>query len=1002
MTEHFITLSTTEPNNYVGLLKMRQGDTNTQEIEATITANGQLFKFDRLSVFFNAVLPNGNVIRDKVTEVNYVNSKLNYVVADSFLQEVAQVTAWFSFENGEKIIDSTKNFQYSVIGGWKECIPQGNYIYELSEIQREIEEIISNKDFTTLLSELDFLKTNIAYLDNNIKTIKADLNNSINDKLSQISSVPETFANLAALKSTYPTGKPGLFVTADTGHKYIWANNVWADAGVYQSVGIADGSISPAKFDDSIKQNFFEYDTLYVTPKSGFYSTVNKIFNSSGNYLSVTSACKPGELFSCSTNIKPSSIAVVMFFKDESCIQYHSHLLGGVVGVYNDYVFTIPEGVAGFAVTSTVDFRPVIKKCNPVAIKDFMQKTENQLSLRFPLSGELSNGFYSTVNAIFNADDNYKSLKAKVSAGDKIYFNAVCSTNTIATCVFWDVSGNKLLTLKGGEIGTWVNVEAIAPTNTDFVTITSTADNPPSATIQQPFNAASYLESITALPETFANLAAIEAKYPSGNNGLMVAADNGHKYIWANNTWTDAGIYRYAEIADGSISPAKFDDSIKQNFFEYDTLYVTPKSGFYSTVNKIFNSSGNYLSVTSACKPGELFSCSTNIKPSSIAVVMFFKDESCIQYHSHLLGGVVGVYNDYVFTIPEGVAGFAVTSTVDFRPVIKKCNPVAIKDFMKKTENQLSSVGNITSKPLMFNRKLDDRLEILSKYNTTKDLELSFGKVSANHTWQFSGASLLDNTEKSVNIDFDRTKENYINVYTDYVSPINTLRAINNINGDQPDSTHFTGGWHGYNNNNSGTATARTISCKVFVDGYELGNEIVSGYETKLVITNLIQGTNTKKVDGSGREILQEKITYTIVCGNINIEAEYTALEDLTLNGYYFLQFQLVDRFGSKFIAYDDDSHRSWIDDFSLDIDGGDKTISSTNCMQFVGENDKCTMFYDPNFGIGRLQYNNRLRWLYRNYKKAYFNLIDRSGSPVTFKSGEVFVCRGGYKFEAL
>ena len=888
MTEHFITLSTTEPNNYVGLLKMRQGDTNTQEIEATITANGQLFKFDRLSVFFNAVLPNGNVIRDKVTEVDYVNSKLNYVVADSFLQEVAQVTAWFSFENDEKIIDSTKNFQYSVIAGWKESIPQGNYIYELSEIQREIEEIIGNKDFTSLLSKIDYLSTEQEYLNSKVDFLrqqKAD-KSEIDAKLSQISSVPETFANLDALKSTYRTGKPGLFVTADTGHKYIWANNVWADAGVYQSVGIADGSISPAKFDDSIK--------------------------------------------------------------------------------------------------------------------DFMQKTENQMSLRFPLSGELSNGFYSTVNAIFNDSNNYKSLKAKVSARDKIYFNEVCSSNTIATCVFWDVSGNKLLTLKGGEIGTWGNVEAVAPTNTDFVTITSTANNPPSATIQQPFNAASYLESITALPETFANLAAIKVKYPSGNNGLMVAADNGHKYIWANNTWTDAGIYRSAYIADGSISPAKFDDSIKQNLFEYDTLDVTPKSGFYSTVNKIFNSSGNYLSVTSACKPGELFSCSTKIAPSSIAVVMFFKDESCTQYHSHLLGGVVGVYNDYVFTIPEDVAGFAVTSTVDFRPVIKKCNPVAIKDFMQKTENQLSSVGNITSKPLMFNRILDDRLEILSKYNTTKDLELLFGKVSANHTWQFSGASLLDNTEKSVNIDFDRTKENYINVLTDYVSPINTLRAINNINGDQPDSTHFTGGWHGYDNANSGTATARTIACKVFVDGYELGNEIVSGYETKLVITNLIQGTNTKKVDGSGREILQEKITYTIVCGNINIEAEYTALEDLTLNGYYFLQFQLVDRFRSKFIAYDDDSHRSWIDDFSSDIDGGDKTISSTNCMQFVGENDKCTMFYDPNFGIGRLQYNNRLRWLYRNYKKAYFNLIDRAGSPVTFKSGEVFVCRGGYKFEAL
>ncbi|MFK5282820.1 hypothetical protein ACI3PL_24960, partial [Lacticaseibacillus paracasei] len=74
------------------------------------------------------------------------------------MQEVAQVTAWFSFENDEKIIDSTKNFKYSVIGGWKECIPQGNYIYELSEIQREIEEIISNKDFTPLISKISSIE----------------------------------------------------------------------------------------------------------------------------------------------------------------------------------------------------------------------------------------------------------------------------------------------------------------------------------------------------------------------------------------------------------------------------------------------------------------------------------------------------------------------------------------------------------------------------------------------------------------------------------------------------------------------------------------------------------------------------------------------------------------------------------------------------------------------------------------------------------------------------
>lgn len=65
----------------------------------------------------------------------------------------------------------------------------------------------------------------------------------LNNKLAQISSVPETFTNLAAIKAKYPGGKNGLMVAADNGHKYIWANNVWTDAGVYQSVGIADGSV---------------------------------------------------------------------------------------------------------------------------------------------------------------------------------------------------------------------------------------------------------------------------------------------------------------------------------------------------------------------------------------------------------------------------------------------------------------------------------------------------------------------------------------------------------------------------------------------------------------------------------------------------------------------------------------------------------------------------------------------------------------------------------------
>lgn len=267
MSDYSVTLSTTEPNNYVGLLKMRQGDINTQTIQATITANGQLFKFDHLAVFFNAVLPNGNVVRDKVTEVDYVNSKLNYIVADSFLQEVTQVTAWFSFENDEKIIDSTKNFQYSVIAGWKECITQGNYIYELSEIQREIEEIISNKDFTSLISKISSLETKIDYLENETTAQLADTeiiaNNAAQKADAMASGSPKgVYATLALLQAAYPTGTTGAYLVTADGKWYYWSGSAWTVGGTYQSTGLSAKAVNFNKISAALQSTLTIPNTI--------------------------------------------------------------------------------------------------------------------------------------------------------------------------------------------------------------------------------------------------------------------------------------------------------------------------------------------------------------------------------------------------------------------------------------------------------------------------------------------------------------------------------------------------------------------------------------------------------------------------------------------------------------------------------------------------------------------------------------------------------------------
>jgi len=51
-------------------------------------------------------------------------------------------------------------------------------------------------------------------------------------------------------------------VAADNGHKYIWSGKEWADAGVYQSVGIADESITNAKLaNKSVSRDKLDFQT---------------------------------------------------------------------------------------------------------------------------------------------------------------------------------------------------------------------------------------------------------------------------------------------------------------------------------------------------------------------------------------------------------------------------------------------------------------------------------------------------------------------------------------------------------------------------------------------------------------------------------------------------------------------------------------------------------------------------------------------------------------------
>lgn len=79
---------------------------------------------------------------------------------------------------------------------------------------------------------------------------------------------PQFIDNLAALQTKYPTGTTGLFVTLDTGLRYVYVEGAWKDFGVYQSVGIAEKSLTAPMTNFLIKASILTDDIPVKTDKS--------------------------------------------------------------------------------------------------------------------------------------------------------------------------------------------------------------------------------------------------------------------------------------------------------------------------------------------------------------------------------------------------------------------------------------------------------------------------------------------------------------------------------------------------------------------------------------------------------------------------------------------------------------------------------------------------------------------------------------------------------------
>ena len=131
---------------------------------------------------------------------------------------------------------------------------------------------------------------------------------------------------------------------------------------------------------------------------------------------------------------------------------------------------------------------------------------------------------------------------------------------------------------------------------------------------------------------------------------------------------------------------------------------------------------------------------------------------------------------------------------------------------------------------------------------------------------------------------------------SDWQGPYN-VEAKNNADGDAiAEGRTFTGGNHAYSYDGAtGTPTARTSSIVVYCDGEAIEDSNIHNWSDNVEVrwTNYVQAWNTKKADGTGREVLTETPSWKFDAYNkIETSNKITALEDIYIYLYYGMQMQ--------------------------------------------------------------------------------------------------------------
>lgn len=279
-------------------------------------------------------------------------------------------------------------------------------------------------------------------------------------------------------------------------------------------------------------------------------------------------------------------------------------------------------------------------------------------------------------------------------------------------------------------------------------------------------------------------------------------------------------------------------------------------------------------------------------------------------------------------------------------------------------------------------------MNVNAKYSADKDIRYKVGKAGSNSLFNWRGFDFIDNSTGIVSSEVDLAQA--VTTITDWFGP-HKLKAANNVDGDMPDSDNFTGGNHAYNGDSSGTPTARTASYAFYVDGRKVTSYLGYAYYVDVYWENRVQATNTKKEDGTGREVLKETFHMHFDGDKWTVDGMLEPLEALSSWSYYGLQMSRGSGYSGYIFYHDCPDNRTW---------------HATNAQSSAGANTchTVTLHDDEDFfemhigsdGLGNFALNPSDSSFFSSDSKTYSNLVK---GATNIAANSVFTFDGYYKW---